>query len=99
MTKTSTARTRRAENHPNQSEVHPTTAPSTASALDGEMRAQMVMARVPIAAAMNTRLFTGGREVRASPFGSLGELSTDADMCELLIRTRWRRGIVPGRTD
>src|SRR5699024_12424895 len=98
MTKTSTARTRRAENHPNQSEVHPTTAPSTASALDGEMRAQMVMARVPIAAAMNTRLFTGGRDVCASPFRSPGELYTDADLCGLRIPTLCARGLLPGRT-
>src|SRR5699024_12866363 len=38
MTKTSTARTRRTENHANQAEVHPATGTSIPSELDGGLR-------------------------------------------------------------
>src|SRR5699024_12829802 len=40
----------------------------------------------------------GGADVRPAPWGSLGDRSTDAEMCQLLIGTRRRRGIIPGRT-
>src|SRR5690606_29094095 len=67
------------------------------------MRAHTVMASATRAAARNTFLFTGGSEgftlAFASPFGSPGGVSTDADMVVLLIRTRWRRGIGLGRAE